>query len=195
MKHRGVEDGWPQHGTDDRGIHENPTQPASLSHAPNSGAAGERGREAYRRARHRLLRDLEALGVYKALGIPDGTVETLKGPRVDIIRTINLGRPIPIADGSTGDVITIDAAIDAGFPNGRRLGGGSAANRHQVNVNTVLLSLIAAGNPSAGLAKGVETNDKNFLNRFPFLAPAHQGLFQGHGGTNATPVPEIPPVQ
>ena len=122
-------------------------------------------------------------------------METLKGPRVDIIRTINLGRPIPIADGSTGDVITIDAAIDAGFPNGRRLGGGSAANRHQVNVNTVLLSLIAAGNPSAGLAKGVETNDKNFLNRFPFLAPAHQGLFQGHGGTNATPVPEIPPVQ
>ncbi len=26
---KGVEDGWPQHGTDDRGIHEDPTQPAS----------------------------------------------------------------------------------------------------------------------------------------------------------------------
>ena len=142
-----------------------------------------------------LVRDAEALGVYKALGVPAASVETLKGPRVDIIRAINLGRPIPIADGSTGDVITIDASIDSSFPNGRRLGGGSSANRHQVNVNTVLISLIAAGDPGAGLSKGVETNDKNFLDRFPFLAPAHQGLFQGHGGTNATPVPEIPPVQ
>jgi len=38
----------------------------------------------------------------------------------------------------------------------------------------------------------VETNDKDFLPRFPFLAPAHQGLLQGHGGTNAVPTPVIP---
>jgi hypothetical protein len=139
-----------------------------------------------------LVRDLEALGVYKALGLSDATVTTLKGPRLDIVNAINLGRPIPIADGSTGDVITLDAAIDSSFPNGRRLGGGTAPNRHQVNVNTVLISLIAAGNPAAGLAKGVETNDKDFLPRFPFLAPAHQGLLQGHGGTNSTPTPVIP---
>jgi len=139
-----------------------------------------------------LVRDLEALGIYKALGVPDAAVASLKGPRLDIIRTINLNRPIPIADGSTGDVLTIDAAIDSSFPNGRRLGGGTAANRNQVNVNSVLISLIGAGDPAAGLAKGVETNDKNYLNRFPFLAPAHNGLLQGHGGTNATPVPDIP---
>ena len=54
-------------------------------------------------------------------------------------------RPIPIADGSTGDVITLDAAIDSKFPNGRRLGGGTAPNRNQVNVNSVLISLIVAG--------------------------------------------------
>ncbi|HEX8171139.1 MAG TPA: DUF4331 family protein [Thermoanaerobaculia bacterium] len=139
-----------------------------------------------------LVRDLQALGVYKALGVPDATVETLKGPRLDIINAINLGRPIPVADGSTGDVITLDASINSQFPNGRRLGGGTTANRHQVNVNTVLISLIAAGNPAAGLARGVETNDKDFLPRFPFLAPAHNGLLQGHGGTNATPVPDKP---
>ncbi|MBL8238073.1 MAG: DUF4331 family protein [Bryobacterales bacterium] len=139
-----------------------------------------------------LVRDLEALGVYKALGLPDETVASLKGPRTDIIRAINLGRPIPIEDGSTGDVITLDAALDSSFPNGRKLGGGTAPNRNQANVNSILLSLIAAGDPAAGLAKGVETNDKNYLNRFPFLAPAHQGLLQGHGGTNATPVPDIP---
>ena len=139
-----------------------------------------------------LVRDAEALGIYKALGVPAASVTALKGPRVDIINAINLGRPIPIADGSTGDVITLDAAIDSSFPNGRRLGGGTAPNRHQVNVNSVLLSLICAGDPAAGLFKGTETNDKNFLDRFPFLAPAHQGLLQGHGGTNTPTVPDIP---
>ena len=139
-----------------------------------------------------LVRNADALGIYRALGVPPGTVTTLKGPRLDIINAINLGRPIPVADGSTGDVITIDAAINSSFPNGRRLGGGTAPNRHQVNVNTVLISLIVAGDPAAGLAKGVEVNDKDFLPRFPFLAPAHQGLLQGHGGINLPTVPNIP---
>ena len=135
-----------------------------------------------------LVRDIEALGIYKALGLPDSTVAKLKGPRLDIINAINLGRPIPVADGSTGDVITLDAAIDSMFPNGRRIGGGTAPNRNQVNVNSVLISLIAAGDPAAGLAKGVEVNDKDYLDRFPFLAIAHQGLLQGHGGLNVPTV-------
>jgi len=139
-----------------------------------------------------LVRDAEVLGIYRALGVPDGTVATLKGPRLDIVRAINLNRPIPVADGSTGDVITLDAATDSSFPNGRRLGGGTAPNRNQVNVNSVLISLIVAGDGNAGLAKGTEENDKNYLDRFPFLAPAHQGLLQGHGGTNTPPVPNIP---
>jgi hypothetical protein len=139
-----------------------------------------------------LVRDADALGIYKALGVPASTVATLKGPRVDIIKAINLNRPIPIADGSTGDVITLDASIDSSFPNGRRMGGGTAPNRNQVNVNSVLISLIVAGNPSAGLAKGVEVNDKDYLDRFPFLAPAHQGLLQGHGGVNVPTEPNIP---
>jgi hypothetical protein len=100
--------------------------------------------------------------------------------------------PIPIADGSTGDVITLDAAVNSSFPNGRRLGGGPTPNSHQVNVNSVILSLVCAGNPAAGLFKGVEVNDKDFLPRFPFLAPPHQGLLQGHGGVNVPTVPNIP---
>jgi hypothetical protein len=145
-----------------------------------------------------LVRDAEALGIYAALGVSPADVASLKGPRFDIINAINLGRPIPIADGSTGDVLTLDAAIDSSFPNGRRIGGGSvngvpAANRNQVNVNSVLISLIVAGNPAAGLAKGTETNDKDYNPNFPFLAPAHQGLYQGHGGINASPLPTPPP--
>jgi hypothetical protein len=139
-----------------------------------------------------LVRDADALGIYKALSVPDSAVASLKGPRLDIPQAINLGRPIPIADGSTGDVITLDAATDSSFPNGRRLGGGAQPNMHQVNVNSVLISLIVAGNPAAGLARGVETNDKDFLPRFPFLAPAHQGLLQGHGGVNAHALPTPP---
>jgi hypothetical protein len=139
-----------------------------------------------------LVRDAEALGIYKALKIPDSVVATLKGPRLDIIKAINLNRPIPVADGFTGDVITLDAAIDSRFPNGRRLGGGPQPNQHQVNVNTVLISLIVAGDPNAGLAKGTEVNDKNFRDTFPFLASAHQGLYQGHGGINVPTQPDIP---
>jgi hypothetical protein len=139
-----------------------------------------------------LVRDADALGIYAALGVPAPSVTTLKGPRIDIIEAINLGRPIPIADGNTGDVITLDAAIDSSFPNGRRLGGGTEPNRNQVNVNSVLISLIVAGDPAAGLAKGTEVNDKNYLDRFPFLALAHQGLLQGHGGVNVPTVPDIP---
>jgi hypothetical protein len=139
-----------------------------------------------------LVRDADALGIYKALGVPADAVTKLRGPRADIIQAINLGRPIPIADGSTGDVITLDAALDSKFPNGRRMGGGAQPNMNQVNVNSVLISLIVAGDPGAGLAKGVEVNDKNYLDRFPFLAPAHQGLLQGHGGVNLPTVPNIP---
>ena len=139
-----------------------------------------------------LVRDAEALGIYAALGVPPATVTTLKGPRFDIINAINLGRPIPISDGHTGDVITLDAALDSAFPNGRTVGGGSAPNRNRVNVNSVLISLIVAGNPAAGLARGVEVNDKDYRDHFPFLANAHQGLFQGHGGNNLPTVPDIP---
>jgi len=139
-----------------------------------------------------LVRDAEALGIYKALGVPDATVATLKGPRLDIINAVNLGRPIPVANGSTGDVITLDASVDSSFPNGRRLGGGATPAMHQVNVNSVVLSLVAAGDPFAGLFKGTEVNDKDFNPVFPFLAPAHQGLLQGHGGTNVPTTPVIP---
>jgi Domain of unknown function (DUF4331) len=139
-----------------------------------------------------LARDADTLGIYRALGLSPEMVATLKGPRNDILNTINLFRPIPIADGYTGDVLTLDAAIDSAFPNGRRMGGGTEPNRNQVNVNSVLISLIVAGDANGGLGKGTEVNDKNYLPRFPFLAPAHQGLLQGHGGINVPTEPNIP---
>jgi len=100
---------------------------------------------------------------------------------VDIINAINLGRPIPIADGFTGDVITLDAATDSAFPNGRSLEGGANHNRENVDVSDVLISLIVAGNPAAGVGDGVNSNDKPYLTVFPFVAAPHSGLNGGHG--------------
>jgi hypothetical protein len=127
-----------------------------------------------------LVRDAEALGIYAALGI-DPDAAGLKHNRVDIINAINLGRPIPIADGFTGDVITLDAATDSAFPNGRSLEGGANHNRENVDVSDVLISLIVAGNPAAGVGDGVNSNDKPYLTVFPFVAAPHSGLNGGHG--------------
>src|SRR5205814_287355 len=84
-----------------------------------------------------LVRDAEALGIYKALGVSQAAVNTLKGPRLDIINAINLGRPIPVADGSTGDVITLDAAIDSMFPNAQRAGRPAAQSSFASDFQTV----------------------------------------------------------
>src|SRR5262249_30064911 len=46
-----------------------------------------------------LVRDAEALGIYRALGVPPDVVRALTGPRVVIINAINLNRPMPVRDG------------------------------------------------------------------------------------------------
>src|SRR5262249_25603762 len=80
-----------------------------------------------------IPRDLEVLGTYAALGVPQGTIDTLKGGtdgRLDIVTTVNLfnipadgchvdgtGKPsVPLT--STGDVLRLDVATDSQFPNG-----------------------------------------------------------------------------
>lgn len=135
-----------------------------------------------------LVRDAEALGIYTFLGVPPATVETLKSGRVDILKVINLddiptpgAHHVPIAPGTTGDVLRLDLATDSGFPNGRPLVGGAAPNKEQADVSDVLLSAILAGDPGAGIGDGVNSNDKDYLTEFPYLPLPHQGLFEGHG--------------
>jgi hypothetical protein len=144
-----------------------------------------------------LVRDAEALGIYAALGI-DPDAAGLKGPRMDIVNAINLGRPIPVADGFTADVLTIDASIgtdvvpdgvlEGGYPNGRQLVGSIPDAEHR-DVSDLLISLIVAGDPLAGAGDGVDSNDKNYLTSFPFAAGPHSGLNGGHGGTNVVNTP------
>jgi hypothetical protein len=135
-----------------------------------------------------LVRDVEFLGIYRALGVPQSTVNSLKTNRVDILKVINLDdipakgcHHVPIEPGKTGDVLRLDVATDSRFPNGRKIGGGATARDTQVDVSDVLISLILTGDPAAGLGDGVNQNDRPFLTEFPFFALPHQGLNGGHG--------------
>jgi hypothetical protein len=148
-----------------------------------------------------LVRDAEALGIYRVLSVPDTVVESLKNNRVDILQTINLDKipcihenpadqtspckvvhHVPIDAGKTGDVLRVDIATDSQFPNGRSLQGGSAPNKEQVDVSDTLLTVIVSGGTIA-LGDGVNHNDKDYLTEFPWLALPHQGLNEGHGAT------------
>ena len=101
-----------------------------------------------------------------------------------------------LADGSIGDVLRVDLALDPtkyGFPNGRALTYAAAPNKEQADVTDVELSLLlggvaalsangANGGPPA-IQDGVEYNDKNFLPGFPWLALPWEGYSEGHGKT------------
>jgi hypothetical protein len=128
-----------------------------------------------------VVRDAEAVGIYKALGV-DPT--PFKSNRLDIIDAINLtnipsagAHSIPLS--ATGDVLRVDMAIDSGFPNGRPIPG-PAPNKEQADVTDVLLSLILAKGMVA-ISDGVDYNDKNYLTTIPYLALPWQGYDQGHG--------------
>lgn len=134
-----------------------------------------------------LVRDIEFLGIYNALGVPQATVDALKTNRADILQIINLdnipsmgAHHVPIEPGKTGDVLRLDIATDSQFPNGRMIPGGARPDAEQVDVSDVLVSVIVVG-ATEGISDGVSYNDKPYLTEFPFLALPHQGLYGGHG--------------
>jgi hypothetical protein len=73
-------------------------------------------------------------------------------------------------------------AADPGFPNGRPIPGGTAANKEQADVTDVLLSVILTKG-AAAVSDGVDYNDKDFLTGTPWLALPWAGDTQGHGKT------------
>ncbi len=127
-----------------------------------------------------IVRDAEAVGIYKALGV-DPT--PFKSNRTDILDVINL-KNIPTANAhaiplsATGDVLRVDLATDPGFPNGRPILPGT--DREQADVTDVLLSLLLT-KLQVPISDGVDHNDATFLTEFPFLALPWQGFDQGHG--------------
>lgn len=123
-----------------------------------------------------IVKDAEAVGIYKALGVTDPT--PFETNRLDIVKTINLSPGHAIT--SIGDVLRVDLGTQSQFPNGRMVGGGAAANQDQVNITDVLLSLLLTGKTS-GVTQGATHNDRNYLTVFPYLALPWDGYTGGHG--------------
>ncbi len=142
-----------------------------------------------------IVRDAEAVGIYDALKLNAGDY---KKDRLDIIDAINLtnyptmgAHHIPLT--ATGDVLRVDVALDSAFPNGRPLMAGS--NREQADVTDVLLSVLLTKG-AMPISDGVNENDKNYLDVFPFLALPWNGFDEGHGdkiGTAAVATPTATP--
>jgi hypothetical protein len=135
-----------------------------------------------------VVRNAEAVGIYKELGVGDDTVEALKhGPdgdgRFDIVNAINI-TDVPTKGAHSiktiGDVLRVDLGIDSGFPNGRPLVGGKKPNQEQADVTDVLLTLLLSGG-AIPVSDNVNSNDMNFLPDMPFLPLPHQGFDDGHG--------------
>ena len=135
-----------------------------------------------------LVRDVEALGIYKALGV-DPVPDALKFNRVDLVKIVDLddiptpgAHHVPIGPGTIGDVLRVDLAIDSSFPNGRPIIGGSDLNHEQADVSDVLLTLILSPDPATvQIGDGVDYSAVQRRQAFPWIPLALQGLTQGHG--------------
>lgn len=135
-----------------------------------------------------LVRDAEALGIYKALGV-DSVPDTLKYNRVDLLKIVDLddiptpgAHHVPLMPGHVGDVLRVDLAIDSSFPNGRPIIGGVDRNHEQADVSDVLLTLILSPDPSVvQIGDGVDYSAAQRRTAFPWIPVALQGLTQGHG--------------
>jgi hypothetical protein len=135
-----------------------------------------------------LVRDVEALGIYKALGVTT-VPDTLKSNRVDLLKIVDLddipspgAHHVPITPGTVGDVLRVDMAIDSSFPNGRPIIGGIDLNHEQADVSDVLLTLILSPDPSTvQIGDGVDYSAAQRRLAFPWIPVALQGLTQGHG--------------
>ena len=135
-----------------------------------------------------LVRDAEALGIYKALGV-DPVPDSLKFNRVDLLKIVDLddiptpgAHHVPIQPGHVGDVLRVDMAIDSSFPNGRPIIGGVDLNHEQADVSDVLLTVIMSPDPSTvQIGDGVDFSAAQRRQAFPWIPLALQGLTQGHG--------------
>src|SRR5262249_48215163 len=135
-----------------------------------------------------LVRDAEALGIYKALGV-DTVPDALKFGRADLLKIVDLddiptsgAHHVPLKPGYVGDVLRVDMAIDSSFPNGRPIIGGVDRNHEQADVSDVLLTLILSPDPSTvQIGDGVDYSAVQRRDAFPWIPVALQGLTQGHG--------------
>ena len=117
-----------------------------------------------------LVRDAEALGIYAALGVPPATVADAQGPSAGHHQG---HQPEPANPGrgrfhgrrdhaGRRHRLELPQRPTPGWRHGAEPQSGERQQRADQPDR--------GGRPGAGLAKGTEVNDKNYLDRFPFLA-------------------------
>jgi hypothetical protein len=139
-----------------------------------------------------LVRDVEAIGGYAQLGVPQ-VPDDFKYGRVDILQVINLNdipkpgaHSVPIENGRTGDVLRVDVAGSSAFPNGRALSGPAVASGKEEDVTDIeLLLVLAKLNPAfAGKITdyvGGPGDGRKLLPKFPYMATPWAGDSEGKG--------------
>jgi hypothetical protein len=138
-----------------------------------------------------IVPDAEAVGIYAALHVT--VTDALRHNRQDILDVISLKATHPNVEtnGVIGDVLRLDMNVPTQFPNGRSIPGGAVASAEQVDVTDVMLSLLLGGTGALSqnggnggppfIQDGVDHNDADFLDHFPWLALPWRGFDQGHG--------------
>ena len=127
-----------------------------------------------------IVDDGEAVGLYAAGGVAEGCdLQKAKQPRNDILDVVSLNG-IVLGNGAIskiGDVLRLNLETESGFPNGRRLRGGTNVGP---DVTDTILSLFLC-RLEKPVTDGVQYNDRAYLNTFPYLPLPHRGFDQGHG--------------
>ena len=122
-------------------------------------------------------------------GVPGVTQISKKPAAADTLK-INLGVPPTSADKVNR--FGVIAGDNAGFPNGRRLGDDVV----DIELRVIGGFLLPAdqGGKKLPLGDGVDQNDKQFLNTFPYVAPPTAGLDSGPKRTEPghSPTPAQP---
>lgn len=111
----------------------------------------------------------------------DDIVASLRGLNTDP-QNIELITQLAVRNGDMLRLDTTRANVgtqggdnrDAGFPNGRRL----ADDPIDIIVNVIANQLFVDAAGALGPVDGVNRNDKQFADVFPFLAPPHQPVFR-----------------
>jgi hypothetical protein len=140
--------------------------------------------------------DLVAI-LLTGLTLPDGTNLNFTGNKPADLLRLNMAIP-PKATVNDGDPLGVLNGDLAGFPNGRRLIDDvtdielrAVADGYGTLVNSLFGSLTPNNTPNNQVGDGVNANDLDLLDSFPYQSTPHQGYEHIHHKEGSTSTPTL----
>jgi hypothetical protein len=140
--------------------------------------------------------DLVAI-LLTGLTLPDGTNLNFTGSKPADLLRLNMAIP-PTADVGEGDPLGVLNGDLAGFPNGRRLEDDvtdielrAVADGYGTLVNSLFGDLTPNNSPNNQVGDGVNENDLDLLDSFPYQSTPHQGYEHTHHREGSTTTPTL----